>query len=411
MLRWQVQLPFTWERGPHQVVFVLNPAHLQKVRQQRECVIKPEEFYTAVSPSLEMALGIKDSASNSPCHRHVIHYALHARTHWNSVQRERKTLLYSAEIRLFGKHKNLLSNNFSVESQVVSTCLVALVSLELGHSVEVPHSAFKPCHAQLRSQAGKGTEVSCRATVCGIWLWSWRAKGQSDSSWGQSPPLSCLHQQLGVKLEVNWHLKFLFMDRGRACVILCAQGIPFYGCTGYHTGQVTEFRLKAGENMAIVLAVKKHREISSRPEIELAEVKDSRCYGNWYSFLSFQQSWMFNWFTTESDREDAAGAEESFAREWQRQCIAFIYIGSFLKIRTGWGSRYKLFPSTKLCFWARWQQERGAQTGIFVLFVQVNQIIPILRPNLCWWMNFYFMCSDCAPEKTDESKNLIKNSY
>lgn len=44
--------------------------------------------------------------------------------------------------------------------------LTALVSLELGHSVEVPHSAFKPYHAQLHSQAGKGTEVSCRATVC-----------------------------------------------------------------------------------------------------------------------------------------------------------------------------------------------------------------------------------------------------
>lgn len=62
---------------------MLNPAHPseQKLRQQRGCVIKPEELYIAVSPSLEMALGIKDSASNSPCHRHVIHYALHARTH------------------------------------------------------------------------------------------------------------------------------------------------------------------------------------------------------------------------------------------------------------------------------------------------------------------------------------------
>lgn len=47
-----------------------------------------------------------------------------------------------AEIRLFGKHKNLLSNNFSVESQMVSICLAVLVSLELCNSIEVPASAF-----------------------------------------------------------------------------------------------------------------------------------------------------------------------------------------------------------------------------------------------------------------------------
>lgn len=49
-----------------------------------------------------------------------------------------------------------------------------------------------------------------------------------------------------------------------------------------------------------------------------------------------------------TEREDADGAEESFAREWERQCIAFTYIASLLKIHTDWGSRYKLFPSAKL---------------------------------------------------------------
>lgn len=49
-----------------------------------------------------------------------------------------------------------------------------------------------------------------------------------------------------------------------------------------------------------------------------------------------------------TERKDADGAEESFAREWEGQCIAFTYVGSLLKIHIDWGSRYKLFPSTKL---------------------------------------------------------------
>lgn len=49
--------------------------------QKRESVIKPGVFYSAALHFLEMSLGIKDSALNSTCHRHVLHYVLHARTY------------------------------------------------------------------------------------------------------------------------------------------------------------------------------------------------------------------------------------------------------------------------------------------------------------------------------------------
>ena len=62
----------------------------QKVTQKRESVIKPQVLYTAALPFLEMSLRIKDSALNSSCCRHGLHYVLHARTHWNSVQREKE---------------------------------------------------------------------------------------------------------------------------------------------------------------------------------------------------------------------------------------------------------------------------------------------------------------------------------
>lgn len=53
----------------------------QKVMQKRHSVKKPEVLYAAASCFLEMSRGIKDSALNSTCRRHVLHYVLRARTH------------------------------------------------------------------------------------------------------------------------------------------------------------------------------------------------------------------------------------------------------------------------------------------------------------------------------------------
>lgn len=113
-------------------------------------------------------------------------------------------------------------------------------------------------------------------------------QGQSDSNWVSSSvlPSPVAGSKAGGKLV----LQFLFIHRG----LQERQSLCHFMCTGYHTGQVTE---NSGSTWLTVLAVQKYREISNWPEIELGEVKKSRCYDNWYSFPSFQQSWMFNWFS------------------------------------------------------------------------------------------------------------------
>lgn len=66
---------------------------------------------------------------------------------------------------------------------MVSVCLAVLVSLELCNSIEVPHSAVKPSHAQLYSQAGKATGASLAEPVSvafGLDLGG--VQGQSDSN-------------------------------------------------------------------------------------------------------------------------------------------------------------------------------------------------------------------------------------
>lgn len=45
----------------------------------------------------------------------------------------------------------------------------------------------------------------------------------------------------------------------------------------------------------------------------------------------------------------------------------------------------------------------------FVVVVEVGQIFPTLVPNLCWWIIFYIMHSDCALEKTEKTKYLTKS--
>lgn len=46
--------------------------------QQKESVIKPKAFYSAAVRFLEMCLGIKNGALKCACHRHKLHYVLHA---------------------------------------------------------------------------------------------------------------------------------------------------------------------------------------------------------------------------------------------------------------------------------------------------------------------------------------------
>lgn len=83
----------------------------------------------------------------------------------------KKTILQLPEIRLFSKHKHFLSNNFSVESQMISICLVVSVSLELCNSVEMPHSAFKASDANVPQHScipvfGREWESQCITVAC-----------------------------------------------------------------------------------------------------------------------------------------------------------------------------------------------------------------------------------------------------
>lgn len=165
------------------------------------------------------------------------------------------------------------------------------------------------------------------------------------SLWGQSPPVTYLHQQLGVKLEVTRHFKFLFLHRG----LQERQSLCHCMCTGYHTGQVAEDSDYCTGNEEI----QRDKQLTWN---RISRSQDVMVTGTVFPLFSRAECLID--LATESDREDADGAEESFARGWKRQCIAFTYIGSFLKIYIDWASRYKLFPSTKLSFWARWQQER-----------------------------------------------------